>query len=153
MTLPGPLPLDAGHKCRFRVYYEDTDAGGIVYHARYLAFAERARAEALRAHGLEVGKLAQEGVSFVARHLEVDYKFPLRLDEVFEVQTTVTKQHGARLCLQQRILAVEGDGQRVAVLLQVELACVHTHSGKPQRIPSSCQRALRGLELPNQLSS
>ncbi|MCX5613760.1 YbgC/FadM family acyl-CoA thioesterase [Bombella saccharophila] len=136
----------AAHHCQFRVYYEDTDAGGIVYHARYLGFAERARAEALRSLGLSVGEMAAEdGIGFVVRQLNIRYHAPLRLDELLEVETSLLHASGARLTLRQIITNHSRAGQK-AVVIEVELACLKLASMTPLRLPAVYQARLEGLK-------
>ncbi len=136
----------AAHHCQFRVYYEDTDAGGIVYHARYLGFAERARAEALRSLGLSVGEMAAEdGIGFVVRQLNIRYHAPLRLDELLEVETSLLHASGARLMLRQIITNHSRAGQKV-VVIEVELACLKLASMTPLRLPAAYQARLEGLK-------
>lgn len=155
----------SAHRSRFRIYYEDTDAGGIVYHARYLGFAERARAEALRSLGLPVGELArEEGLGFVVRRLQVEYAASLKLDEEMEIETVLKSEKGARLFLEQRIYRrvpdheTKGGGENEsrperkeppvvtpAVTISVELACLCLETMQPVRIPSYCRVKLAGL--------
>ena len=124
-----------------RVYYEDTDAGGIVYHARYLAFAERARTEALREAGVPHSELvAGHGLSFVVRRAEVGYLRPARLDEELVVVTGPWAMGGASVNVQQRF---EVAGQAVAAL-DINLACVRQADGRPARIPDRWRAALAG---------
>ncbi len=124
-----------------RVYYEDTDAGGIVYHARYLAFAERARTEALREAGVPHAELvAGHGLSFVVRHAEIGYLRPARLDEELVVVTGPWAMGGASVNLQQRF---EVAGQAVATL-DIKIACVRQADGRPARIPDRWRAALAG---------
>ncbi|MDI6949415.1 tol-pal system-associated acyl-CoA thioesterase, partial [Serratia sp. Se-RSmG] len=87
-----------------RVYYEDTDASGVVYHARYVAFFERARTEMLRQHNFHQQQLLSEQVAFVVRRMTVDYLAPARLDEQLEVQSEITSLRGASLTFAQRIV-------------------------------------------------
>ena len=104
-----------------RVYYEDTDAGGVVYHARYLAFAERARTEALRDAGVPHDELAtQHGLIFVVRRVEMDYWRPARLDDLLVVTTQTVALGGASLTVRQGFAV--GD-VRIGTL-QAKLACV-----------------------------
>ncbi len=115
-----------------RVYYEDTDAGGIVYHARYLAFAERARTEALREAGLPHGELMRDhGLIFVVRRVEMDYLRPARLDDVILVTTGPWDMKGASVEVHQRF---EVNGQTAATL-KVKLATIRLSDGRPARIP------------------
>lgn len=130
------------HKVGFRVYYEDTDAGGIVYHARYLAFAERARTEALRDLGAPVsGMIAETGLGYVVRRLDIDFRHPLRLDDWAEIFTELVALGAARCQLRQTITC--GDMQ--AAVLTVELACIAMESGRPARIPPRWRASLHSL--------
>ncbi len=120
------------HRVAFRVYYEDTDAGGIVYHARYLAFAERGRAELLRDAGVPHEELVRnEGLIFVVRRVKMDYLRPARLDEMLTVTTELTEL-GAALAIFRQDFAV---GERAVARLDVQLACVRGADGRPSRIP------------------
>ncbi|BEO41194.1 acyl-CoA thioesterase [Serratia marcescens] len=117
-----------------RVYYEDTDASGVVYHARYVAFFERARTEMLRQHNFHQQQLLSEQVAFVVRRMTVDYLAPARLDEQLEVQSEITFLRGASLTFAQRI--VNSDG---ALLSQADvlIACIDPHQMKPRALPKS----------------
>ncbi|EPZ0265809.1 acyl-CoA thioesterase [Serratia marcescens] len=117
-----------------RVYYEDTDASGVVYHARYVAFFERARTEMLRQHNFHQQQLLSEQVAFVVRRMTVDYLAPARLDEQLEVQSAITCLRGASLTFAQRI--VNSDG---ALLSQADvlIACIDPHQMKPRALPKS----------------
>ena len=129
------------YRLNLRVYYEDTDAGGIVYHARYLAFAERARTEALREAGVPHADLAAgHGLSFVVRRAEIVYLRPARLDDEIVVVTGPWAMGGASLDVQQRF---EAAGQDVAAL-DIKLACVRQADGRPARIPDRWRAALAG---------
>ncbi|GBR53118.1 4-hydroxybenzoyl-CoA thioesterase [Neokomagataea thailandica NBRC 106555] len=136
----------ATHKIRFRVYYEDTDAGGIVYHARYLAFAERARSEAMRSANAAVTELLEtDGIGFVVRQVGVRYRTPLRLEDMMEVETALIAITPARLKLKQTIRNAEKLDEE-AVVLDVELACIEMNTLKPARIPPRWCDAIRKLE-------
>jgi acyl-CoA thioester hydrolase len=97
--------IEAGvHRIRLRVYYEDTDAAGIVYHAAYLEFAERARTEMLRCLGLDhTGLRARFGLAFTVRRCTIEYRAPARLDDLLEIETRVVRLGGASLDLEQRV--------------------------------------------------
>jgi acyl-CoA thioester hydrolase len=131
------------HHYELRVYYQDTDAGGIVYHANYLAFAERARAEALRAMGVpHVEMVSRFGVMFVVRRVVLDYQRPARLDEVIRVETHITEVSGAKVTLRQNFWR---DSDSLAVL-EVGLGCARVSDGKAARIPADwATRLLVGL--------
>ena len=127
------------YRLKLRVYYEDTDAGGIVYHARYLAFAERARAEALREAGVPHSELvARHGLFFVVRRAEMDYLRPVRLDEEIVVVTGPWAMGAASVEVRQRF---EVAGRSAADLL-IKLACVRLADGRPVRIPDRWRQAL-----------
>jgi acyl-CoA thioester hydrolase len=119
---------------RARIYFQDTDAGGIVYHANYLHFAERARTEALREMGIPHAQmLRQHGVMFVVRHVDIDYQRPARLDDEIRVETRIIRVGGASATLRQEIWR-DGDS---LVVLQVALACARIADGKPARMPQA----------------
>ena len=137
--------LAAGqHRYTLRVYYEDTDAGGVVYHASYLRFAERARTEALRGLGLPHAALVAEcGVMLVVRRIKVDYLRPARLDDSLTVVTEPIQVGGASVVLRQDVTA-DNDGESCAVL-EVQLACVPPNGDKPARLPLPWRTALTGM--------
>jgi acyl-CoA thioester hydrolase len=115
-----PGTIEAGvHRIGFRVYYEDTDAAGIVYHAAYLEFAERARTEMLRCLGLDHASLrARFGLMFAVRRCVIDYRAPARLDDLLEVETRLARLGGASLELAQRVLCAG----RLRAALELRLA-------------------------------
>jgi acyl-CoA thioester hydrolase len=121
----------AFHEMPVRVYYEDTDAGGIVYHASYLKFAERGRTELLRAAGFEHAKLlAEMGMAFAVISMNIDFLVPARLDDLVTVKTRVTEVRGASLSMAQEIW--RNDVQLTAINLR--LACLD-RQGKAARLP------------------
>lgn len=119
------------HLLPIRVYYEDTDAGGIVYHASYLRFAERARTEMLRAAGIDHVMLRERhGGGFVVTRLEVDYLRPAALDDLLSIESRVVERGRARLLLEQ---AVTRDG---TVLARLRVTLAFLSSGlRPLRLP------------------
>lgn len=127
-----PAPRGRDYVCRFRVYYEDTDAGGVVYYANYLKFAERARTELLRDLGVSQRSLAeQRGTVFAVRRMEADFLAPAYLDDELEVRTKLLSRGGARLDMGQ---VIERDGEDL-VRMRVEIACVNA-KGRATRIPA-----------------
>jgi acyl-CoA thioester hydrolase len=115
-----------------RVYYEDTDAGGLVYHANYLNFFERARTEWLRHHGIEQDSLRQEHhVLFVVRSMCVDYHKPAQFNQMLHVDVSVMNYGRASLNIKQEI----HHHQRILASAEVRLACIHSHSLRPQALP------------------
>lgn len=128
----------APHRFAVRVYYEDTDAGGVVYHASYLRFAERARTELLRAAGFDHRRLLDEaGGHLVVRRLAIDFLAPAGLDDLLEIETRTQSLSGARMGLEQ---SIRRGAQKLAVLA-VEIAFVG-RDGRPRRLPEALRRAL-----------
>jgi acyl-CoA thioester hydrolase len=129
------------HLFRARVYYEDTDAAGIVYYANYLKFAERARTEILREAGLSQHAIAAEDrVAFPVRAVSVEYLRPAKLDDALLVESELVELGGASARARQRVKR-EADGVDLAVL-DVRLACVRLDDGRPARWPASVKAAL-----------
>jgi acyl-CoA thioester hydrolase len=129
----------APHRYRCRVYYEDTDAGGVVYHARYLGIAERARTEAMRDAGIPHSEMvAQHGLVFMVRRIEMEYLRPARLDEEIEVVTESLALGAATTSIRQDFRV----GDRHLVSLRIELACVRQRDGRPARIPERWRAGL-----------
>jgi acyl-CoA thioester hydrolase len=125
--------LESGaHVLPVRVYFEDTDFSGAVYHANYLKFCERGRSDCLRLVGVHHHELHRStgGLSFVVRHMDCDFLKPARIDDVLTVETRFSGQTGARLELAQRILR----GEEVLFTADVTVALVNA-AGRPQRIP------------------
>ena len=136
----GALQPDGSHLLPVRVYFEDTDFSGNVYHAAYLKFLERGRTEYLRALDLHHSRLIEEGLVFAVSRLEIDYLRPARIDDVLEIATRPGEVGGARLLLDQTIS--RGDeplcrARVTAVLLNA--------AGRPVRLP----QPLRSLFVPD----
>lgn len=133
--------MTGAHVFPVRVYYEDTDAGGIVYYANYLKFAERARTELLRAAGYDHAGLRRDhGFGFAVRRCAAEYRRPALLDDALEVATAIGRVGGASFDMRQRILR---DGAEIAAI-DVLLACVGRDGG-PVRMPAAMREALRGF--------
>jgi acyl-CoA thioester hydrolase len=129
------------HRWPIRVYFEDTDAGGIVYHANYLRWAERARTESLRAMDLPHQLMMQRHASLlVVRRLEVEYVAPARLDDSLIVETSVLVLRGASADLDQRVLDAETGAERAR--LKVGVVCVRSDTMRPAPIPEPWRSAL-----------
>ena len=123
-----------------RVYWEDTDAGGVVYYANYLKFLERARTEWLSALGLEQDRLAQDaGVLFVVRRVEADYLRPARFNDRLLVRSRLSELGHASLVMQQEVLR---DSERL-LSARVQVASVEPVSFRPARIPRFVTEKLR----------
>ena len=119
-----------------RVYYEDTDAGGVVYYANYLRFMERARTEWLRSLGFEQDRLlAQEGVLFAVRRALVDFRLPARFNDRLLVSVRITQRKRASLTFQQQITK-QPDGQLLCSG-EVRIACVDGARFRPCAIPQT----------------
>lgn len=118
-----------------RVYYEDTDAGGVVYHARYLAFYERARTEMLRQANINQQVLLEEsGVAFVVKKMSIDYIYPARLDDLLIVNSVVDNVRRASLVFKQKITDQSG---RLYSEAEVLIACVDLNKKKPCVFPKT----------------
>ncbi|HEX2115007.1 MAG TPA: tol-pal system-associated acyl-CoA thioesterase [Alphaproteobacteria bacterium] len=136
--------LAAEHRYPVRVYYEDTDAAGIVYYANYLKFAERARTEMLRTIGIGQRELRdQKGVAFAVRRCNVDYMAPAKLDDVLEVRTRITGLRGAAIEAEQ-IVARDNDQ---LVRLNIMLVCIGP-GGNATRIPKPVLQAFARDQIP-----
>ncbi|MCM2473360.1 tol-pal system-associated acyl-CoA thioesterase [Rhizobium sp. CG5] len=122
-----------GHRLLQRVYYEDTDFSGLVYHARYLHFLERGRTDYLRCLGVEQSALHTvdaEGLVFVVHRMEIDFKSPARMDDILLIETSTEKAGGAKMVLKQQI----SSAGRLLILANVIIAVVNA-SGRPRRLP------------------
>lgn len=135
------------HGFPVRVYYEDTDAGGVAYHATYLRWAERARTEAMREAGAPHSDLVtQHGLSFMVRRVEMEYLRPARLDDLLTVMTCALHVRAASAEIRQSFVR-DGEALAEAAIL---LACVRLADGRPGRIPDRWRRAL-AAELGDEL--
>jgi acyl-CoA thioester hydrolase len=125
-----------------RVYYEDTDLGGVVYYANYLKFMERARTEWLRALGFDMSAMARKHhCHFVAQRVEIDYLRPARLDDQLIATVALARAGHARLVLEQDVLK---DGQRLAGG-RVTLVCITTDTWQPTPMPAALKDTLEKL--------
>jgi len=139
---PPSIPVDGRHRYGVRVYYEDTDAAGVAYHASYLRFAERARTEALRAAGIPHAELLERfTLMFVVRRVEVDYLRPARLDESLTVLTEPLDVGGVTVTLRQEVRGLGGS----CAVLTVRLACVKPGEGRPGRLPPRWRAVLQDM--------
>ena len=131
-SLAGEL-TPQGHRLVQRVYYEDTDFSGLVYHARYLHFLERGRTDYLRCLGVEQSRLVsidEEGLVFVVHRMEIDFKSPARMDDIVTVLTRTEKAGGAKMVLAQQILR----GETLLISARVTIAVINAN-GRPRRLP------------------
>ena len=140
----------SAHLFTVRVYYEDTDAGGVVYHANYLRFAERARTEALRDLGVPHAQMTEEhGLFFMVQRVKLDYLAPARLDDSLTIATSPLQIRAASVVLSQ----IFRTGPRDVAAAEITLVCVRMTDLKPSRIPPRWRTALQELtELDRQES-
>lgn len=123
-----------------RVYWEDTDAGGVVYHAQYLAFMERARSEWMRGIGFGQELLREtHGLCFVVRSMSIDFRAPARLDDSLAVSVALAQCRGASLVFAQE---VRRDGE-LLVGAEVKVAAVSAETFRPQAIPDALLAAFK----------
>ena len=124
-----------GHSLDVRVYFEDTDFSGVVYHARYLHFLERGRTDYLRLHGIGHRELMDgrfgEPMAFAVRHMDIDFLAPARIDDVLSVETRTRLLGGARIVLDQRIVK----GEALLLTAKVKVAVI-SPQGRPRRMPA-----------------
>ncbi len=147
--LSGFFAGDSTHILPVRVYYEDTDAGGIVYHANYLRFMERGRSSMLYLLGFRhTDVLDSTGVAFAVRAMEIDFLAPARLDDILAVETRITKIGGASFAVAQAIRRDE----RVLTRAGLKLATID-RAGQAARMPAAVREALTTLFHRQQLSS
>ena len=146
MVEPGAGPatgvLDGvEHVYRLRVYFEDTDAAGIVYYANYLRMAERARTEMMRLLGADhAGMVRNDKLVLAVRECAIEYLAPARLDDVLEIRSGLVEIGGASLRARQTVRR----GDDVVARIGLRLACV-TEAGRPARFPARLRSALSGL--------
>jgi acyl-CoA thioester hydrolase len=132
---------DGVHRFWLRVYYEDTDAAGIVYYANYLRFAERARTEMLRCLGIGQRTLRDDhGLAFAVRAANLDYRAPARLDDLLELRQTCTAFSRVQLTIRQRVLHAEDRRELADITVRV---VVLDRSGRPARLPRAIAEAVQ----------
>lgn len=142
--LSGEL-VEAGHRLVQRVYYEDTDFSGLVYHARYLHFLERGRTDYLRCLGCQQSDLIavdDEGLVFVVHRMEIDFKMPAKMDDVLTILTTTEKAGGAKMVLTQEIRR----GETLLIAARVVIAVIN-RQGRPRRLPETIAEKFLGHRL------
>lgn len=126
------------HIMPIRVYYEDTDAGGVVYHARYVAFCERARSDCLRLLGIRQSEL--DGLKFLVRRMTCDFLKPAQLDDLLEVETRFADMTGARVEIGQQVM-LNGN---TLFRAEVTVALVDGR-GRPRRLPPDIRQRFQHL--------
>ncbi len=142
-----------------RVYYEDTDSGGVVYHSKYLNYMERARTEWLRSKGFELDHLHKhQGIMFVVRSVQIEFKHPARFNQLLEISLYLLNTGKASMVLEQKIEIVSGqctknkdtdqtnrNPDKLLVTAQVKIACVNAKSFKPTSIPEAILKEIRSV--------
>ena len=131
--------MSAPHRFEIRVYYEDTDFSGNVYHSAYLHFLERGRTEFLRSIGVHHSELMREGIAFAVRSMSIEFDAAAHIDDVLTVETRVEQITPARLGLDQRIVRAGEVITRAKVLVVAINA-----AGRPARMPRPILAGLRG---------
>ena len=125
-----------------RVYYRDTDAGGVVFHANYFSFMECARTELLQAHGFDLGELARrDRILFVVHSAQIAYHKPALLNDSLTVTAQVKQAGRARLVFDQAVMR----GEEVLASAELKLACVSAKSYRPVAVPEAIRKKLEGL--------
>jgi acyl-CoA thioester hydrolase len=134
---------DESHEWKICVYYEDTDAGGVVYYANYLKFMERARTEWLRSLGVSQHEMAlQQARGFIVADLSMKYRAPAQLDDALTIQTTITQARQASLHFAQRVLR----NQDVLAEGRIRVGCVEVGSFRPAPLPESLYQQIIQLQ-------
>lgn len=132
------------HQFSIRIYYEDTDAGGVVYYGNYLKFAERGRTEWLRELAIHQSELrAEQGIFFVVRHCEADYLAPAKLDDELIIETSLLELGNASITMQQDVQRVAD--KRLLTQMKVTVVCVNEQL-RPVRIPQDIRVRLQKEE-------
>lgn len=141
---PSGVGADSGFRWPVRVYYEDTDAGGVVFHAKYLCFMERARTERLRRAGFELDRLQHEqGILFVVRAAEIEFLKPARFNDVVEVTADLTEVRAASVYFDQRIYR----GEDLLCRGVVRVVVVDSGRFKPRVVPPFLIEGLRFTDV------
>ena len=126
-----------------RVYYQDTDAGGVVFHAQYLAFMERARSELLNANGIDLARFVERhGLLFVVHEIHVKFLLPARVNDMLSVSAEVVKMGRASFVFRQKVER----GAELLVEADVSLALVDRNRMKPARMPAELEQALNAAK-------
>ncbi len=139
-TIKGKLFEDKTFSFPVRIYYEDTDAGGIVYYANYLKFAERARTEYLRHLGIDQQTMLKEqGIGFVVRELHINYKSPAKLDDALNITCKVTELKGVSAKMEQKLYR----GDTVLAEIEITLVFLSLATMRPTKIPEEITNLMK----------
>ncbi len=123
-----------------KIYYEDTDCGGVVYYGKYLTYFERARTEFLESNGVSLAELMREGIYFVVTHVDIRYHMPAKYADIISVYSTVENMTPITITFSHKVLKKDTDN--LLVTSSVKLACVNSHM-KPRRMKSNILEALK----------
>lgn len=123
------------HHLKIKVYYEDTDAGGVVYYGNYLRYMERARTEFLLDNGIDVSELHNRGYFFPVTHVDIYYRRPARLGEIIEITTEINEARNASVVLKNQVFR----SGTLLVEAFVTLVCID-RNGRPRRLPESFKK-------------
>ena len=138
--------MDAEFSWPIRVYYEDTDLFGVVYHTNYIKYMERARTEWLRWLGFGQDRLRQDhDLVFAVRSVTLDYLMPARFDDQLIVETNLVNLGHVSMHFIQSIFRIQGDGQELLARGQVKLACLDVCHWRPMHIPQSIMEVVKGV--------
>lgn len=138
-TIKGELFPDNTFSFPIRVYYEDTDAGGIVYYANYLKFAERARTEFLRHLGVDqIDMLKNQGIGFVVRECHIRYKSPAKLDDALNITCKIAELKNVSVKMEQKLYR----GDTVLAEIEIMLVFLSLATMRPTKIPENITNAL-----------
>jgi len=126
-----------------RVYYEDTDAAGVVYYANYLRYLERARTEYLRSYGFEQDELKQQGIVFAVHKVSIEYRKPAVFNDMLNVSVEITDLARFSVTFKQNIM--RQSDQTLISSASVKMACIDASRFVPALIPESIREAIRGI--------
>lgn len=126
------------HRLPVRVYYEDTDVGGVVYYANYLKFIERSRSDWLRDLGVDQTAMKRDGLVFVVRHVTADYLSPGHFEDMLVVETDLVEIGGAKIVFDQRVRR----GETLLFTARVVVVCVSLTDGRALRLPPDLRARL-----------
>jgi len=141
MTIQTDCTTDQSNNffCQYRIYYEDTDSGGVVYYANYLKFFERARTEFLRSLNISQQQLKeQENLLFVVKNCQIDYRKSAKLDDLINVSVKIAELRPASILFFQQITL----DQQILVDLQTEIVAVDLQNFRPKKIPQPIKNLL-----------
>ena len=127
------------HVIKIKIYYEDTDCGGVIYYANYLRYLERARTEFMESRGLSLKTLQKQGIQFVVRHVDIEYLSPGRYGDTLSVETCIEKKEGLRIVF---INSIKNEAEnKTLAKARTTLVCINEEF-KPSKIPEDVRGKL-----------